>query len=285
MQLLLPVAHLLTRASAVWRWSLLAALIASTLVIAQDVLYGGLPAQTRFDIALAQYTLPWFTWALLAPALLLMFARFPIDLRDPWWSLAGYSLVSVLVVGVKLVLTVPITAVLIWKPLSVETVDGVRWLLANRATSNLIIFWMLLAVYTGYRYYTLNAGVDRDEASRDPLSRIPVRLGERTGFVPIEDISFIEAERNHLVVHTANAQHSIRSTLHDLEHRLPHHRFVRIHRSRLINLDRVEAIEPWGRGDYLLIMKDGSRLVSGKTYREAVRRLLQVSQSSHFGSP
>ena len=279
MQLSLPVAHQFKRAFAVWRWSLVAALIASTLVILQDVLYGGLPVQTRFDIALAQYTLPWLTWALLAPALLLMFAHFPIDLRDPWRPLAAHFAVSILVVGLKLVLTVPITAVLIWKPLSVGTADGVRWLLANRAASNLVIYWMLLAAYTSYRYYSMNAGVDRDEVPGDPLIRIPVRLGERTGFVPIDEISFIEAERNQLVIHTGKAQHSIRSALRDLELRLPRHRFLRIHRSRLINLDRVETIEPWGRGDYVLIMKDGSRLLSGKTYREAVRRILQISQS------
>lgn len=273
------VAPKLKRAFAVWRWSILAALIASTLVILQDVLYGGLPAQTQFGIALAQYTLPWFTWALLAPALLLMFAHFPIDLRDPWRPLAGYFVVSILVVGLKLVLTAPITAVLIWKPLSVETMDGVRWLLANRATSNLIIFWMLLSAYTGYRYYTLSAGVDRDEAPSDPLSRIPVRLGDRTRFVAIGEISFIEAERNQLVIHTAGARHSIRAALHELQRRLPPHRFLRIHRSRLVNVDRIEAIEPWGRGDYVLIMKDGRQLVSGKTYREAVRSLLQVTES------
>ena len=103
-----------------------------------------------------------------------------------------------------------------WEPRT-----ALRWLLANRAGSNLVIYWMLLAAYTSYRYYNMNAGVDRDEAPDeapdDPLSRIPVRLGERTGFVPIDEISFIEAERNQLVIHTANAQHSIRSALHDLE--------------------------------------------------------------------
>jgi hypothetical protein len=279
MQLSLPVAHQVKRAFAVWRWSIVAALIATTLVIVQDVLYGGLPVQTRFDIALAQYTLPWLTWALLAPALLLMFAHFPIDLRDPWRPLAAHFVVSILVVGLKLVLTVPITAVLIWNPLSVGTADGVRWLLANRATSNLVIYWMLLAAYTSYRYYTLSAGVDREEAPGDPLSRIPVRLGDRTRFVAIGEINFIEAERNQLIIHTSSARHSIRAALHELERRLPRHRFLRIHRSRLVNVDRVEAIEPWGRGDYVLIMKDGRQLVSGKTYREAVRSLLQVTES------
>ena len=264
-------------AFSVWRWSALAALIASTLVILQDVLYGGLPSQTPFGIALAQYTLPWFTWAALAPLILLLFVRFPIDLHSPWLQLAAYFLISILIVGVKLVLTVPVTALLIWQPLGVATLDGLGWLLANRATSNLIIFWLLLAAYTSYRYYRLSTQAFQPEATLDPLNRIPVRLGDRTAFVNLDEINHIEAERNQLIVHTGTGQHGVRSTLQDLEARLPAQRFLRIHRSRLVNVDQIEAVEPWGRGDYVLIMKNGQRLVSGKTYREAIRRILHIT--------
>jgi hypothetical protein len=269
----------MTRTVSVWRWSSVAALFASALVIVQDVLYGGLPTETPFGIAIAQYALPWFTWAALAPLILILFIQLPIDLRRPWWPLGGYVVISILIVGLKLVITVPVTALLIWQPLGVATADGVRWLLAHRATPNLITFWLFLAAYTGYRYYRLAGQTARAEAPADPLNRIPVRIGDRTRFVSLEEVSHIETERNQLTIYTSHGQHGLHSTLQDLEARLPAQRFLRIHRSRLVNVDRIDAVEPWGRGDYVLIMKNGQRLISGKTYRDAIRRILHISQS------
>jgi len=52
-------------------------------------------------------------------------------------------------------------------------------------------------------------------------------------------------------------------------------KFMRIHRSRLVNIDRVREIQPWFKGDFVLILADGTRLVSGRTYRERVRQLIR----------
>jgi two-component system LytT family response regulator len=60
-----------------------------------------------------------------------------------------------------------------------------------------------------------------------------------------------------------------------LEQRLPAGDFIRIHRSTLVNLERVAQVQPWLKGDYVLILRDGTRLVSGRTYRERVQRLLR----------
>jgi hypothetical protein len=271
---------MLSDAIHVWRGAALAALIATALVVFQDALFGGLPTDTPIAIAFAQYSLPWLMWAALAPALLFAFAKFPIDLHNPRRALGGYVLASIVVVGLKLVLSVPLTALLVWRPLDVPTADGMRWLLANRGSANLVIFWLLLATYTCYRYYRLGAGADAfANQPADVLARIPIRNGERTAFVPLQDVSFIEAERNQVVIHTRSGQHGIRTTLQELEVRLPPRSFLRIHRSRMVNLDSVEAVEPWGRGDYVLILRDGTRLLSGKTYRDAIRRILHVSST------
>jgi hypothetical protein len=267
-----------TRILRVWGWAILVGLFASGLIVLQDLLYGGLPTETPASVAIAQYTLPWITWALLAPLMLYLFAHFPIDLQRPARALGLYLAIGVLIVGVKLVVTAPAAAILIWQPLSVGWRDGVRWLLANRAASNLLMFWLFLTGYTAFRYYRAAASAKDSRPDLPALVRLPVRAGHGTSFVCLNEVSFIEADRNQLLLYTGKARHPVRSTLGELESRLPGE-FVRVHRSRIVNIDHVSRIEPWGRGDFVLILRDGTRLVSGKTYRDAIRRLLDGSEA------
>lgn len=267
------------RVLSIWGWATLVACVAAALVVLQDALYGGLPSGVPLEIAIAQYTLPWLTWAALAPALLFLFAQYPIDLGRPLRGLSAYLALGVFAVGIKLVASALPAAILIWQPLGVSWGDGLRWLFANRAAANLLMFWLFVGGFTAYRYYRAASAWAHLPALPTALDRLPVRAGEGTAFVPVAEISFIEAERNQLVVHGPNGRNTLRGTLHELEARLPSGRFLRIHRSHIINIDHVTRIEPWGRGDYVVVMSDGSRLLSGKTYRETIRALLDVARA------
>ena len=67
----------------------------------------------------------------------------------------------------------------------------------------------------------------------------------------------------------------IRETMTDVEARLPAGLFVRVHRSAIINVDRVREIQPWFKGDYVVLMDDGTKIHTGRTYREKVQALMQ----------
>lgn len=60
-----------------------------------------------------------------------------------------------------------------------------------------------------------------------------------------------------------------------VEARLPASRFLRIHRSTLVNLDRIREVQSWFKGDFVVILHDGTRLTSGRTYRARVEQLLK----------
>ncbi|HXT29837.1 MAG TPA: LytTR family DNA-binding domain-containing protein, partial [Vicinamibacterales bacterium] len=64
-------------------------------------------------------------------------------------------------------------------------------------------------------------------------------------------------------------------TLADLERRLPASRFIRIHRSFIIQADRIQSVQPWFKGDYVITLRDGTRLHSGRTYRQRIQDLLK----------
>ena len=268
-------AHI-ARSLDVWRIASLLALACIALTVLQDVLYGGLHSGTPPGIAAAQYMLPWLTWAALAPALLLLFETFPFNLTRPWKGLAIHAVAGVIIVALKLIVTAPLAALFIWRPLGVSWGDGIHWLLANRSSANLVMFWALLCGYTAYRYYQSSRDMSVIREPARPLDRIPVRAGDGTAFVLLEHVTLIEAERNQTIVFAEAERHTTRATLHGLEERLPNGHFLRIHRSRIININHVVRIEPWGRGDYLIVLRNGARVVSGKTYRSAIKQLLDI---------
>jgi two-component system LytT family response regulator len=103
------------------------------------------------------------------------------------------------------------------------------------------------------------------------LDRIAVRTGRRVRFVVVDDIASLEASGNYLHLHTAAGVQVIRDTMSRMEARLDPARFIRIHRSTIVNIRRVREIEPHLHGDYFVRMEDGRRLVLSRNYRDRFR--------------
>ena len=103
-------------------------------------------------------------------------------------------------------------------------------------------------------------------------SRLMVRLRDRIHFVRTEDVDWFEAAGNYVRLHTGDRSHLIRSTMSAIEERLDPQQFVRIHRSTIVNVDRIKEIQPWAGGDYLAILKSGQQLRISRGYRDALLR-------------
>lgn len=108
-------------------------------------------------------------------------------------------------------------------------------------------------------------------------ARIVIRTPERAFFLRTDHIDWVEAAGKFVRLHTAKGTHALRQTLADLEQQLDDEQFVRISRSLIVNLDRIQEIQPWFQGDYVLILTDGTRLTSTRGYRDSMRRLLGKS--------
>jgi two-component system, LytTR family, response regulator len=106
-------------------------------------------------------------------------------------------------------------------------------------------------------------------------SRIVVRDSRGAFFLPTTDILWLEAAGNYVRVHAAKGAYLVRETLKELEKTLDPERFVRVHRSAVVNLDAVERVEPWKRGEYAIVLRDGTRLVSSRTFGNAFRAMLE----------
>lgn len=107
------------------------------------------------------------------------------------------------------------------------------------------------------------------------LKRITVKEKGKIIFVTTEEIKFIEAQGNYLELNMGKHSHLIRMRLHHLENKLDPQKFVRIHRSTIINIDRVKEMHPLFNGDQTVIMQNGKKLTMSRNYREKLKSILE----------
>jgi two-component system LytT family response regulator len=97
--------------------------------------------------------------------------------------------------------------------------------------------------------------------------RLVVREGGRIFFLRADEIDWVEAAGNYLRLHAGKRAHLLRATMASLEAQLDPARFARVHRSALVNLDRVRELQPGPHGDSTLLLRDGTRLTLSRTCR------------------
>jgi two-component system LytT family response regulator len=112
--------------------------------------------------------------------------------------------------------------------------------------------------------------------------RIVIRNSGRVTLLDTAAIDWIEAADNYVCLHCGTARHVIREKMNALEARLDGRCFVRIHRSFIVNLDRIAEMRPWFRGDYLVLLRDGTRLRMSRSYRESLKALLAEGSTVAF---
>ncbi|MGE0362389.1 MAG: LytR/AlgR family response regulator transcription factor [Vicinamibacterales bacterium] len=106
------------------------------------------------------------------------------------------------------------------------------------------------------------------------LDRLVVKSGGRVFFLRTDDIVWIEAAGNYVRLHLGEDSHLFRETMNGMEARLDPRRFVRIHRSRIVNSDRIKELQPWFNGEYVVILQNGTRLTLSRGYREKLQERL-----------
>ncbi|HEY7182710.1 MAG TPA: LytTR family DNA-binding domain-containing protein [Blastocatellia bacterium] len=109
------------------------------------------------------------------------------------------------------------------------------------------------------------------------LDCLMIKNGGRVLFLRVEEIDWIEAAGVYVQVHTAGKTWLHRISLSELEARLDARRFIRIHRSTIVNLSRIRELRPHSHGDFLVALRDGTQLKLSRSYRQKVEASLGQS--------
>jgi two-component system LytT family response regulator len=113
----------------------------------------------------------------------------------------------------------------------------------------------------------------RTEERRE--ERFLIRSGHRMYFVLASDVDWADAAGNYVRLHANGRAHLHRDTMKAIESKLDARRFVRIHRSAIVNIDRIAQIEPYVHGEYVVTLRDGTRLTSSRAHSAGLRALLE----------
>ena len=106
------------------------------------------------------------------------------------------------------------------------------------------------------------------------LRRLVVPSGHRSIFVRTEHIDWIEAERNYVRLHVGGKAYLLRENLTRMASALDPAKFCRIHRSTIVNIDRIQSVESLFHGEHLVVLQDGTKLASGRSYRRSLNAIM-----------
>jgi two-component system, LytTR family, response regulator len=120
----------------------------------------------------------------------------------------------------------------------------------------------------------LTAAFDALQTPRRQGPRLVIRANGRVKFIEVTQIDWVEAEGNYVRLHAGADCHLVRETMANLLPKLGETQFFRIHRSRIVNIDRIKELRLASGGDYDVLLRDGSRLPLSRLYKDALQERL-----------
>ena len=107
-----------------------------------------------------------------------------------------------------------------------------------------------------------------------PANRLVIKTEGRVLLLKNEDVDWVEAADNYIILHVGADTHMLRETMTSIESRLPAEKFIRVNRSTIVNIDRIKELQPLFHGEYVIILKNGTKLTLSRGYREKLDQLL-----------
>ena len=231
--------------------------------------------------------IPWYAWAALAPLLMLALDRLPLTELRTWRRAALYAGLGVLAIVVQATIT---GFALGWwwsfpNPVPMDPLWHVSDQLRNRATVSVLVVWIVAAMYharlRGAPAAAPQPASPQPASPPEPPAAAPaavqsgplaLRAGDRVWFVDPRTIDWIEADGDYVIVHAGSAHHRVRETISAIERRVPGGLLVRVSRSTIVNLSSIREMQRWFRGNFVIILRDGTRVTTGAKYRDRLIR-------------
>jgi two-component system LytT family response regulator len=113
------------------------------------------------------------------------------------------------------------------------------------------------------------------ESHKKNLDRILVKSSGKVFFLKFDEIDWLESAGNYVKLHVGSESHLLRETMSEMERKLGGEKFVRIHRTVIVNLDRIKELQPWFNGEYVVILNNGIKLTASRGYKKRLSEVFQ----------
>ncbi len=107
------------------------------------------------------------------------------------------------------------------------------------------------------------------------LERIAIKNRGRVFFLSVDEIDWLRAQGNYVELHAKDDAHLLRETMDGMESKLDPRKFLRLRRSTIVRVERIKELQPLFNGEYAILLKDGTQLVSSRRYRQNLNALLK----------
>lgn len=210
-------------------------------------------------------------WIAMLPAIAWAVAR----IRPPRF---GWPVTALLHLGVTVPVSLGHVAVMLGLRHAVYGMQGLRYGIDGSPSAVLLYEYrkdladyLLIALLMVVAERLLARSAEPSATVVGPSTRIEVRDGSRTCWLPVEELQRVEAAGNYVELHMATGAHLHRATLAAMEAELAPHGFVRVHRSRLVRRDLVRAVETTPSGDFEVTLEGGAKVSGSRRYRDQLR--------------
>ena len=116
------------------------------------------------------------------------------------------------------------------------------------------------------------------KSGRRYLERFAIKTSERVLFVRAEEVDSIEAEGNYVRINVRETSYLVRDTINNVESQIDPRTFVRIHRSTIVNMNRVKELQTWARGEYRVVLHGGASYTLSRGYREHFENFIKAGE-------
>lgn len=107
------------------------------------------------------------------------------------------------------------------------------------------------------------------------VARLLIKSAGRVFFLKTDEIDYVRAEDYYVKLHVGRKGHLLRETMNDMEAKLDPAKFLRIHRSTIVNIERIRELQPHFNGEYIVVLNDGSEHKLSRSRREQLQSLLK----------
>lgn len=121
----------------------------------------------------------------------------------------------------------------------------------------------------------LQSLIDNLNGKNEYPEKLMLKTAKGVYFVKTSEIDWIEAAGNYINLHIGESSHLLRETMNNIETKLDPERFLRIHRSSLVNIDRIKELQPLFNGDYIVILDDRTELNLSRSYHDRLQKLFE----------
>ncbi len=277
-----------------WLWLIVVWAAVPLVTAGQVVLFRELSDRPPISFAYlwGLHLLNWLPWALATPLILVLVRRFPFA-RGSWVrALLVHVPAGILFAFGKLLVDNSVAFLTEGPaPAGVTFWSNYAAFVSLFLILQIVVYWLIVAVLTAREYHARHrerSAVARrlgrelailearapDDTAAGFADRLTVRSAGRIHVVPVHEIDWIEAADYYVELHAGGASHLLRETMARLEAQLDPARFSRIHRSAIVNLDRVRRVERPSAGSYEVILRDGTRLRLSRSRRKAIEAAL-----------